>query len=557
MFGTFRRHQQWIWILGVVVIIPSFVIYFSPGSGRGGGRGGKMPGVDLGAFNGRPIERDDYLPALRETKLNYFMRSGGREWPANDENSNRNMQRDAIFRLFLLDKIKDLDIHVSEQAVARTARDRLGDFPPDKFERDVLSQQGLTLEDFERYMHHEVAIQQLMSVAAATARMLTPREAESLFRKENEQVATEVAGFWATNYLSKVQVSPDAISKYYSNHLSSYRIPERIQVSYIEFGPSNFLAEAEKEINQKTNLNTFAEGEYLRRGGTNTFKDTNGVPLSEKVAREQIKQETLTHFALMSARRKAAEFGNKLLDQKQQTLQTFEKLAAAEGYPVKISPPFSAMQGLDDTNFPPAFTEKALTLKKENPIFYAPIPGEHAIYLLALKTNLASELPSLEKIRDKVTADYKRSEALTLARNEGRSFHGIVTNGLAQKKTFDQLCAQANLKPIVVPPFAASTNAIAGLDERITFRTLVSDAFELKPGQAGEFKPAQEGGFIVYVKERIPVSDAQVKAELPEFFGKLRIYRQNEAFNDWFRREAEQARLTLPKSQTEVSAGGR
>src|SRR5437667_7524427 len=123
MFGTFRRHQQWIWILGVVVIIPSFVIYFSPGSGRGGGRGGKMPGVDLGAFNGRPIERDDYLPALRETKLNYFMRSGGREWPANDENSNRNMQRDAIFRLFLLDKIKDLDIHVSEQAVARTARD--------------------------------------------------------------------------------------------------------------------------------------------------------------------------------------------------------------------------------------------------------------------------------------------------------------------------------------------------------------------------------------------------------------------------------------------------
>src|SRR4051812_35525136 len=135
MFGTFRRHQQWIWILGVIVIIPSFVVYFSPGSGRGGNKM-RANAVDLGSFNGRPIERDDYLAALREAKLSHFMRNGGREWPTTDEAGNRALQRDAIVRLFLLDKIKELDIHVSEQAVARAARDRLGDYPPDKFEHD-------------------------------------------------------------------------------------------------------------------------------------------------------------------------------------------------------------------------------------------------------------------------------------------------------------------------------------------------------------------------------------------------------------------------------------
>src|SRR2546430_614540 len=423
MFGSFRRHQRWIWMLGVIVIIPSFVIYFSP-TGKSGGGGGRVGKVDLGSFNGQPISREDFLAAQKETKLNHFMRSGGREWPTTDENGRKTLERDTIFRVCRLDKIRQLGIHVSERAVARAARERLGEYPPDKFEHDFLLREGLTLEDFERYMRHEAAIQQLIGVAAATAKMISPREAESLYRKEHEQVSTEVAGFWPSNYLSKVEVKPDAISKYYSNHLANYRIPERIQVAYVEFSASNFLAEAEKDINQKTNLNSFADGEYIRRGGTNTFKDTNGVPLAEKVAKEQIKNEQLTFSALMHARRKAADFGNKLLDPKQQTFQT------------------------------------------------------------------------------------------------------SVTNGLAQKKSFDEICAQAGIKPVQVPPFSSTTNAIAGLDERIPVRALQEIAFELKPGQASPFRPLAEGGFIAYLKERIPVSEAQVKAELPDYFGKLRIYRQ-------------------------------
>jgi len=64
MFGTFRRHQQWLWIVIAGITIFTFVIYFSPGSKF---RGNKMPAVDLGSFNGQPIQRDDYLAALRET----------------------------------------------------------------------------------------------------------------------------------------------------------------------------------------------------------------------------------------------------------------------------------------------------------------------------------------------------------------------------------------------------------------------------------------------------------------------------------------------------------
>ena len=63
MFGSFRKHQQWIWILGVIVIIPSFVIFFSPDAKWNRGFRGGREKVDLGSFNGKPIQRDriEYL----------------------------------------------------------------------------------------------------------------------------------------------------------------------------------------------------------------------------------------------------------------------------------------------------------------------------------------------------------------------------------------------------------------------------------------------------------------------------------------------------------------
>src|SRR4051812_21744352 len=158
MFGSFRKHQQWIWILGVIVIIPSFVMFFSPNAkfgGLGGLLGGGEPKPDLGSINGRPISLETYRPAKDEMRISYFMRTGGKEWPGNDAQTMHNLERDTISRIFLLERIKDLDIHVSDDAVARAARERLGDFPADKFEKEYLTPQRLTLEDFERYTRNE------------------------------------------------------------------------------------------------------------------------------------------------------------------------------------------------------------------------------------------------------------------------------------------------------------------------------------------------------------------------------------------------------------------
>ena len=48
------------------------------------------------------------------------------------------------------------------------------------------------------------------------------------------------------------------------------------------------------------------------------------------------------------------------------------------------------------------------------------------------------------------------------------------------------------------------------------------------------------------MRERLPLELAKMTAELPAFMNSVRQARQNEAFNDWFRKEAEKGLRDTP-----------
>src|SRR5260221_2493141 len=158
--------------------------------------------------------------------------------------------------------------------------------------------------------------QHLVGPVTASAKLIKPQEAESLYRKDYEEVATDLAVFWTTNYLDKVTVTPVLLTNYYITHQANFRVPERVQVSYVEFAASNYLAEAVKQLAQISDFSARVHKLYYERG-TNSFKDTNGVALPEAAAKAKIREETQHAFALVAARRKASEFGNELISQPQ------------------------------------------------------------------------------------------------------------------------------------------------------------------------------------------------------------------------------------------------
>jgi hypothetical protein len=272
-------------------------------------------------------------------------------------------------------------------------------------------------------------------------------------------------------------------------------------------------------------------------------------------------------FALTAARRAAAEFGTKLMNQPEPNkAENLEKLAAENKLQIKVSQPFDRVSGLDEfetaasepapegESFIATLRQRALALTPDRPILFNSIPGPNAVYIIALKEKVPSELPPLDKIREKVTADYKQQMAADLARQAGRAFEASVTNGLAAKKSFEEICAAANVKPIDLPPFSPSTRSLTNLDQRISLQQLSSLTADLPVGQATGFVPQMEGGYVAHVKSRPAVDEQKMRTELPAFIANIRQYRQNEAFQSWFRRQAELARLTGLKRGSSVGA---
>lgn len=549
MFGTIRKHQTWLWAIIITITVISFVVFFSPYSNLDTGLGGRQTG-NFGSIGGRSITVDEMRAGLTEMRLSYFLRSGGREWPNNDEATARSMEREAVSRVFILEKLKELNITPSEQAVGRMMKDRIGEYPAEKFEADVLKPGGVSWPDFERFIRHEAGILQLINSAAVGARLVNPRDAEAYFRKENEELAVQLAVFFASNYVDQVTVMPAALSNYFNIHAAAYRIPRRISVSYVEFPATNFIAEADKYLSTLTNLDGFLTEEYARRG-TNYFTGADGKPLSDADAKVQMKDEFRQRQALTTARREASVFGNELISQPDANrFENLAKFAAAKNYAVKVTPPFDSLNGLDLTQFPEEFRAKALTLTTNTPIAFSPIVGSNAVFVIARQGEVPSEMPSYDQVRAKVMEDYKSAQALEVARTAGQAFERNLTNGLAAKKSFLEIAVADKVKTVIVPPFsAANAETLTNLSVRLNPRMISGIASDLEVGKASPFIPLAEGGIVAYLSARIPVSNEKVKAELPEFTARLRAYRQGEAFNHWFRRQAEVSQLNVPQRE--------
>ena len=246
MIGTIRKHQTWLWAVIITATVVSFVIYFTPTSQVGSGR--MTDDGDFGSLDGRPITRDEFMEAYRETRLMYLFRYG--DWP--DRNAQRfgfDPERETRSRLLLIHKLKDLNVQVSHEAIEQWIADSPAFRRRDEkifsteayqsFLQNTLPNGGLTPADFQRYVAHEIGVQQLFAVAGLSGALIPPREAEAQYRQENEQVEALAVFFQSASFLTNVVVDPVAVAQHYTNRQAEYRIPEKVQVSYVKFDVTN------------------------------------------------------------------------------------------------------------------------------------------------------------------------------------------------------------------------------------------------------------------------------------------------------------------------------
>lgn len=554
MFGTMRRHSTWLWAIIIVIIIISFVVFFSPNVQLGGGG----DNTNFGTVHGRKITREEFMAAQRETALFYFLRFG--EWPDNDAQArqfNFNMERESYNRILLKEQLRRHNIDPSDAAVAVWIRDLLTGsrtnapaFNPDMYQRFVkqaLEPKKLTSNDFERFARTEVGRQHLVSLFGLSGKLLTQQEIEELYRKDNQPMAVEVALFNSSNYLSQVKVDDAAVRTFFTNSMPNYRIPPRVQVAYVKFPETNFWAEAETRLAGITNINAALEAEYIKRDGTNFFKDKEGNPLPREEALKQIRQEEKEKIAAVLARQAASRFLSDVLDKidgNPGNQNLFQETAAAQKLEVQVSQPFDERDGPQELEVPSDFARLAFSLTPENPVAQTVVQAEDGFYAIKLQNKIASEMPSFEQIRAKIEEDYKLSEASRMARQSGEAFQAAVTNAVAQGKTFDAVAAEQKVQTLDLPPFSPSTRSLAEAEGKVPLGLIQNIVGSMTNGQVSPYIPTGQGGVVVQLKEKLQVDPVTMASELPEFAKRVRDQRQFAAFAEWFQKQATQ--LSIP-----------
>jgi len=280
-----------------------------------------------------------------------------------------------------------------------------------------------------------------------------------------------------------------------------------------------------------------------------SYKDADGKPLPKDAALQKLKEEVREGQAMNSAQKKAFEFLEKLYDlyQKQPNeTNHLEKLAAEATLQPAVTEPFTR-DGPKGLKVPAQFAQVALALTPQQPVPSEPLPGADGVYVISLKQRFPSEVQSFEAVRERVAEDHRRDEAKEAARHAGEAFYSKLTNSLAQNKSFEDSCEEANVTLEKLPAFSLTTRALSPeLESRVGLSLLKDVAFTLAPGKTSGFMQSRDGGLVLHVVSRDPVDEARLKTELPAFIERLREERRREASNEWFRKELSLAQITGP-----------
>ncbi len=409
MIGTIRKHSKWLlWIIAGATIF-SFVYFMGSGPARQGGGGGRVvvdTNIVNGSIYGKKVTMDDY-ERLRTVMLNlYFLFNYG-VWADRDPNvTQQSLQQEIYIRLMMYQKAKALGIHVNDSQVAQAAAAHLrspqllralgagnqSSVPFSVFVSQVLVPAGLTGADFENYVRDDLAINELQLTYGLPGLLITPQEAATEYMRQYQELSAQIVFFSASNFLSHVSITPQDVGFYYTNYMANYRLPDRVQVSYVEFSASNYLGRAEKEL---TNLDAQVTAIFARYG----MQATPDAKTPNEAKAEIRKELVLLKQGLGDAAEQASDFAQVVFNvsssaNKPASASDLYSVASQTGLRIETPAPFSAEYGPEDFAAPAAFTRQAFELSTGSPLA-EPVAGPDGVYASwrRLDTNLPTEIP--------------------------------------------------------------------------------------------------------------------------------------------------------------------
>jgi hypothetical protein len=544
MIGSIRKHSNWLWAIIVTAVIASFVIWSDAGGGRNSFDFG---GTDFGKLYGRPITRDQLLKARTAVSVDDALR-GGRARGASADN-----ERQVAELMVLQAKVKEMGIQVSDDAVGKYLRENFkdastGTFNYDVFIQNLLQRTRIDESTFLEHIRQQVAIQHMVETVGAASRLVTPREVESDYRRDNERWVTKAALFSVSNRVASITAKPEELTKFYSNRIAYYRIPERSVLVYVRFDATNYIAEAESMISKEAGFTNRLE-EFYRQRGAEMFRDESDKVLSKEAALRKIRDEASSQGALGLARQAAVRFNDELGTLTNVTASSFAMTASKLKVPLRSTTPFRTGERIMGLETVQSLPQRVAGLNAETP-YTEPLDGDGFVVIPMLQTKLPPEIPSFETVRERVLQDYKMDRARAATREAGEKFQATATAGLASGKRFADIASSEKVSVISVPEFTTAAQNVAGLDSRLNLYLVRNAATSAKSNGVSRYTESSDGGFVLYLEKKEPVSDEAVKLALPTALAEARQQRRMAVFQSWFASEFQKSGALASKPTT-------
>ena len=577
-FQKIRRKQKWLFGIIAIPVIIGFVFMFTPDAeDRLFGRSGQSVSGSYGQLDGETVTRNQWLEAQNIILGPIKIRFGGR-LPnlSNDliDNEIPNILREkALMRRYGINPSQS----ASDAWISRFIDSSLKSVPADS--RPTIAEEVSSLAvllggsaQLEAFARHQVGANQLRSLAGVSGVLVSAKEAEITFRKNNEQYEAEAIFLAHTNYLPLVQASDEQLKKHYTNTLAELRIPERRQLSYVTFPPTNYLDEAEKKFDE---LKVASRAGFLTNYWPAITKiagyKTNSIASLAKLiipvrtneyggmkiveATADIRTEILTKawglkagLAVVESYRAGEDFRISLeaTHKAQPALDTLEKMALLQNLTASTTLPTTNSVNGTVRELPGVALRDLFQLSVTNAFIVGdPFSGAYGDFFIAsLKRIIPSRKRSFGEAKSTVTAGFKKAESIKLMKQAGEKVHQSVKAG----KSLAEAAKESNLTVARLGPFNSAGGAIPGLANKANSEDFRTQALGLGVGAASELITSstdpsdpisEEAAFVVKLTAKTPVSKDRFDAEFPAYLENERVNAAAQSYRPWLQSQTE------------------
>ena len=549
MFGTVRKHSQPLWIVIIIMVVISFVVYFTPGYDPFENQGGTATEADAElSFARQQVLLEQAMTMSQQFRgflppsLNAQVLAG----QFRDQDLNRDGEVDvsgldyaAHMRLLRLRKAKDLGIRASDNMVKARLELMFSNPNDQKFSQDaytgfltqyrnagLLGSGDSGEEQFQELIREQITFQQLDNLMTRSVGFFTDEATADQQAMDNKLYTAQAVFFSTSNRTDSVTNFASIATNFYPTLIDQYFVQPKRQVAYVLFPVAPYLEDAEKEIKLDDLVKERVDKHMNSTNSVDHFTDANGTKLVAGAALDaaysevrKTQQSSLDAITLPKAKVPTTELRKALFggEQSEWIIDQLYAKAKAQGLEVQSA---TTDRANAEALLPQALVDAVFGLNLQPgqlSTSAVEVAGE-GYYVWGLEKLIEGRPRNYEELTDEEKAEVKEAfiaaEVKKLASEEGNDYRDTLAELRSEGESVEDLLNDSKQTVISLPAMTLSATdvnatALEGLATVTEIQSVIGNLERenrslAKPNWLSSYNPASTegvGGFIVHVSK--------------------------------------------------------